>query len=356
MTMHAAILVDSTRAAIRGLVHDPAEAAMRLTPVLPGETNRLVRPEDSHRHARIEYAASTSFWQRRAQRLAITRLLEQVGPDLLVACGRDVWKLAEAAARALEIPLAIEIWSHDEARRVPRGSAAYLAGTQGLAALLRSRIPAEHIAIAPIGIDIPDDPPSFTLLPEHILGIAALGRCRSLPVYRALLAALRALTDEGVSMQVVLEIDGPREHAVWREVRRLGLSDRITALDHADAQHLLIAQCDVVIFAESAGEARPLMLESIARCGAIVAAEDPALDILSPERALIVKKTTQMNGWRKALRALLDDPDAATRRAENAWGRLRERHRHEHALAERRAVFHRMLSGETLRFDPTHKS
>lgn len=308
----------------------------------------------------IEYDPKVVFWMRGQQRDEIVRQFEGRIPDLFYASGRRCWSLARALGEAIERPVVLDIWSSDDVRQLrrvrgPRSNEAYCAATNALAGELQKRIPAELIATVPAGVSVPDAPTPIFVKPEDSLGIAVLGRARSLPAYRAVIGALRQLADSFPSLQIFIELSGQREHEIWRLTRQYDLLDRTSMLTAAHQHRALLTRCDLVILPEAAGEVRTSILEIMAAGVPVAAREDPILDYLIADRTAALVPTTSVEAWTAVLRRILGNPEEARALASRARSWITDHHRSSRQAALLYAMLERVVTGGAYPFSSGQK-
>jgi glycosyltransferase involved in cell wall biosynthesis len=255
-------------------------------------------------------------WMRTARARELVDALDRKIPDVFYALGPQAWTLGMDLARLTERPLALDIWSARQARRAPRGRgrravAGYIASTEPIAQTLRARVGAELVGVVPMGVALPKEPRRILSDPEHIIGLAVIGRCSDVPAYRALLTALADLVDRMPQIRVFMELAGPNEHDIWRCVRKLDLLPHVSSITDAMQHRALLLRCDLLITPERAGTPRSLILEAMAHGLAIIAVSDPHLDSLSHgHNALLIGESTP-ESWGHCLNSLLNDPEQA---------------------------------------------
>jgi hypothetical protein len=355
--MRVALIVDDDR------LHDEHAALGRLAVGLMGEGIEVTRiiPEGDRPQTieagerrlalatRLEAPMRVLPWMRRdrAQRLAMA--MDRQPPDVLYALGRRGWSLGLDLANELDCPLAVDVCWPSHARAVPTGRrasrvAAYIAPTVPMAEALRRVVDPALVCRVPMGVAVPAMPREV-LADEQQIAMAVLGGARDVPAYRALLAAISQIARERRSIRVFLELDGPAEHEIWRDVQRLDLLGVVTALASAPQLRQLLVACDVLVLPERYGELRSIVLEAMAHGLPVITGVDPYLDILVDEQTAFVVARAEPDEWTRAIRRLLSEPQAA--RAIGLAGRAQIEQAHRSSDQVQRLVqcFHQMVGG-----------
>ena len=81
-------------------------------------------------------------------------------------------------------------------------------------------------------------------------------------------------------MQAIVELSGPNEHEIWRVISRLGLQSNVTVVPTGAGPEQLLTHCDALLLPERYGEMHSLILRCMGAGMAVVAAEDPIVDML----------------------------------------------------------------------------
>ena len=90
-------------------------------------------------------------------------------------------------------------------------------------------------------------------------------------------------------------------HAVWRLVRKLGISDRVSLIADAEARREPLFHLDVLAIAEPSGRLRSITLDAMARGVSVVSALDPALSLCVPNVTACVVAKPDPTAWEDAL-------------------------------------------------------
>ncbi len=327
--MHIALIVDSERlvsesAMIRELTLGLGDQGIQITAILPQAAPREPQPEPPVASAVIEARLAVPPWLRRPRAARVAAALAGTMPDLIYAVGADTWTLASDLSRAIERPLVLDVWSAALMRRVPVAlpgaplRVAYVVPTEPLAAALRGRGAADSVSVVPIGVEAPAEPREVLASVADSVTLAIIGSGQDGEGMKAALAGLSSVLGDFPQIQACLELRGPGEHVIWRHARRLELLGHVSTIGQASLHRALIGGCDVLVVPERAGEARSVMLEAMAGGMALLAADDPFLDMLvADETALVVIQ----DEWADKLRRLLAEPGLARQlgRAARSW-------------------------------------
>jgi glycosyltransferase involved in cell wall biosynthesis len=255
----------------------------------------------------------------------------------------------------LQCPLAIDVWRARQVRRVPAGRggqnvAAYVCSTEPIAASLRDRVGPELVSVVPMGVTVPRDERTIMADPEQSITLAVIGSGRNLPAYQAMLDGLSRVLRDTPTAQVFLELRGPREHEIWRHVQRLELLARISTITDASGHRAALLCCDVLIVPEREGEMRTLLLEAMAGGMAVIAAADPAIDLLVHDRTACIVREEAAQAWQEGLEGVLRDADRARQLGEAARERVVEHYRSSEQVSRLLETFEKALSGGAISF------
>jgi glycosyltransferase involved in cell wall biosynthesis len=359
--VHVAIIIDDER------LENEHVMLNRLCVGLIDEGAWLTRivPEGSDVHseseravalaARIEYPVSVVPWLRAQRRQRIIERFEKSAPDVLYVSGRSAWSLAMELAVELDRPAAFDIWALSLASRVSRprpGSAScYVAATDAIARQLRRRVPAELVAIIPVGVSMPPEGRGAVEIGQKpSISIAVLGRCRAVGGYRAVARALALLSKEYPQIEIVVEIDGPREHEIWRLFRGQGLLQRTSSIVRVNAHRQLLTRCDLAVIPEADGEVRTIVLELLAAGVPIVAREDPVVGLFVAGRTASVVRDARADSWATAIRRLIAEPKLGQELARHARAWIDQKHRSSRQAHDLFLTCERLMTGGSYPF------
>ncbi len=361
--MHAALIIDEERlthehAMLRRLCVGLIDQGMRLTRIVP-ETLRSEAATESEGRIALTPAVRTQMkvlpWWRRARVDRLAEHFERDTPDVLYAIGRDSWTLALDLAEAIERPIALNVWSPRLLKEVPRPGGrrgrrigAYVAASAPLAAALGKRIDPSLIALVPMGAPVRKKARSIFSRYPHSIGIAVIGACDDLAAYEAMLAGLARLLREPSpypGLQTVMELRGGNCHDVWRIARRHDLLGSVCGIEDAAQHRGLLTQCDLILMPERRGELTSLLLEAMA-CGlAVIARDDPFLDVVEDGATGLTVKGDSADEWAEVIQQLLDDPEKAKQIGIEGRIRVRNTHRSADQVSRLAATLEWMAGG-----------
>ncbi len=359
--MHVAIIIDDERleneqAMLNRLCVGLIDEGARVTRIVPeGSDSQSEGERAVALAARIEYPINVVPWLRSQRRRRIVEKFERSLPDVLYASGRETWALAIELAAEMDRPLAFDVWGMSLAARVPRLRgrslhACYVAATEAAAKALRQRVSSDLVATIPIGVSVPPEPFEILDQADRASGIAVLGRCRNPAGYRVVAKALEGVVQRRPQVHIVLELDGPREHEIWRLFRAAGLMSRTSAILRAQVHRQLLTRCDIAILPETDGEIRTVVLELMAAGVPIITRADPAIGLLVPDRTAAVVRDLKPEPWAAAIRRIIAEPQYAADLARNARAWIDQKHRSSRQAHDLFQVLQKVVTGGTYKF------
>ena len=303
---------------------------------------------------RFEARLRSLRWTRRVHIRRLAEALADNVPDALYLLGRDAWAFGLDLATELDRPAILEAWSASQAASLPRPAsnahlAAVTAPCEGIAKVVRERVGADLTAIVPLGAS-PPRRATQVLDGGQPPAVAILGGARDVAAYAVMLNGLARVIKEHTGLQIVIELRGPHEHDIWRVAERSGLIGAVSAIGSASQHQALLTRCDLVILPEHYGELRSVLLDVMAMSVPVVAAADPALDMLIDGVTARLVSSPSANAWADAVSTLLATPEQA--RALGAGGRERiiAAHRSSDQVARMMDLLQRLAGRSTLVF------
>lgn len=263
---------------------------------------------------RVQTPLKVLPWMRSERLANLLDAMERAMPDVLYAVGHSAWPVGRDLAEALDRPLLLDISSTAQAALVPPRRmivAGYVVASSGLASALGRSVDQSLIHVVPMGVSLPAEP-------KRVVGdrdtacLAVLGACRDLVAYRALLTGLSRVTRQYRGIQLIMELQKPLEHDIWREAERLDLVANISAISSASAYRALLASSDAVLLPEVGGEVRSIVLECMAAGVPVLARADEALDMLIDQRTAVIINAPDTDQWVSNVLRLLEEPQWAT--------------------------------------------
>lgn len=323
--MHIAMIIDSERLAheremLSGIAQGLIAKEIEVTCVVPAD---LEAKDNEQFQAKLELANQIEIpmrvgpWLRKARVTRLTNAFSGSLPDVIYLVGKDTWRVGLDLAQAIDAQAAIDVWSMDLVKSLPRGRSAtnigaYIAPTNEIAkAIRRRRIERELVNTIGFGVEIPIQERDVLVDPSQSIAIAIMGSGRDIAVYRALLSGLARVTREFPQLQICLELRGPHQHDIWRYAQRLELLSFISAIRDASHHAEAVVRCDVLIIPERFGDVRSLMLKAMGYSMPVIASKDRALDMLVADENAIVIDSPSAEQWSRHLIRLLSHPDLA---------------------------------------------
>lgn len=363
--MHIAMIIDNGRlmqehAMLKRLCIGMLDRGVRLTRIVPERIDSEAVLASERRLAlvpRLRTRLKVLPWVRAGRTAELASAMERALPDAIYAVGADTWALALDLADAIDRPIALDVWSAALAQAAPRKRAAkqiggYIVPTAPLADLLRQRVDSDLVSHVPMGAAIGSTPQRAFADKQQAVSAAIVGSGRDLPAYRHLLEALRRIVRDVPQLQIVLELRGPHEHDIWREVGRQGLHHAVSPIRDTSLHRPLITQCDTLIMPECLGEASSLLLECMAAGMAIIAREDPMLDVLEHGKSGLLLAGDDAQRWDDPLARCLGDALYARNLGRNAREVAVRSHSSSIHIARLLATIERIVKGESYAFAP----
>lgn len=206
--------------------------------------------------------------------------------DLVHCFSPDTWRMGDELARVLDAGLALEVWSAAAATRaadaaVGRMHPTLLVGDEGLMRLVSRRAPRATALLTPWGVH--GEPVERRRHDDQSIGVAMLlDGVAPAWTSAAVEGFARAARRDG-RLMAFMNSERTTSHAVWKLVRRLGVSDRVSLIPDAEARREPLFHLDVLAVAEPSGRLRSITLDAMARCVSVVSAFDPALSVCVPD-------------------------------------------------------------------------
>ncbi len=361
--MHIALIIDSERMLHEGpmlsrLCVGLLDSGNNVTRIVPAVTERGSEPRRDSASGvanQISVPMKVLPWLRRPRVEQVAQAMQRSDPDVVYGWGRETWPLALDLSKRFECPAAINIWSVDLLRVMPKGRlstsvGAYIAPSRALATAAREVVDASLVSYVPQGVAIPTEPSSIFEDPQRPISIAVIGSGRDLLSYRALLNGMSKLLKQNFNVQIALELRGPQQHEIWKQAQRLELLGNISAITDAARFRSLLTHCDMLVLPERFGEVRSLILEAMA-CGLpIIAAEDPYLDFLIADETALLVPDAEADLWAAQLRKLLSSPDFSRQLGRAGRRYVQEHHASSSQVSALQATLERAVHGESFDF------
>ena len=323
--MHVAMIIDNERLThekdmlkgiSKGLIAKEIEVSWVVPEDLDIEGSQHIET-DFEIANQIEIPMAVGPWLRKARLTRLSNAFSGSVPDVIYLVGKDTWRVGLDLAQAIDIQVAIDVWSMHLLKSLPLGRSAtnvgaYIACTNEIAkSIRRRRIDRALVNTVAFGVEIPDKTRNVLVHQSESIAIAIMGSGRDIAAYKALLSGLSRVTREFPQLQICLELRGPHQHDIWRYAQRLELLGFISAIRDASHHANAVVGCDVLVIPERFGDMRSLMLKAMAYCVPIVASQDRALEMLAKDENAIIIDSPSTEQWSKHLTRLLSHPDLA---------------------------------------------
>ncbi|MEM6459223.1 MAG: glycosyltransferase [Planctomycetota bacterium] len=366
--MHAALLVNSAwlddeSATFPQLTVGLIDEQVRLTRVVPrdaegpglGDTplfgTRLTWPES--RVAAINH--------RRLVRLA--EALDAEGVTLLHTLHRDLWSPAAVIGDQLDLPVVFSVQAEPDAaaagrlaRQLTPGRCVFAATTAPLADATRDAVaglvPVEHV---PPGVHVgePRDETPDGDGDDRAPCLAVCGDGVMDDAYQQFLLAVREVVDQRPDVQLFFDGQRTDQHQVWKAAQKLALLPNLSFVPRRLGHREMLLMADAMVHPQRLGRSRALTLSAMAHGVPVLAAADPALDYLLPDRTAWVLDDpapgTYADAWAGLLLRVFGAPDAARALGRSARDWVRD-HRLASDQIARLLSLYRQATGEPLPF------
>ena len=362
--MHLAMIIDEERlkheqSMLNRLSIGLMAEGMQLTRIVPGALDPDTIDLGEQRVAlatRLVTPMRVLPWMRQARANRLAEALDKSPPDVIYAVGSKAWAVGLDLAQVIDRPMIVDVCSLAQASllsRAPKSEliAGYVTPCAPLMNMLQPHVEPTRVNFVPIGIAAPPQPVSILRQLGQNIAIAVIGQARDIQAYAALFSGIRLAGLDLPIMQIMLELDGVHEHEIWKRVHAVGLLDRVSAIGDAPTYRALLTQCDVMLIPEGLGEPRSIMLEAMAFGIPVIAALDPANDVLiDGETALLVERSNARQ-WSDRIRDILNRPEEARKLGQRARSRVLERNRSSEQVSRLGVVFEQVLQSTGLRLN-----
>ena len=239
--------------------------------------------------------------------------------DILHAWGEETWSIAFELSRQTGAELVLEVWSDAAHRRIPSlerrtrelhavgAGGIWLAPDRAMLSMVDRYATRWPVQCSNWGVHVQSLPPrSFEQSHPCTISILATGGTSSTCV--TCLTGLKRSLEEHPQTSVFLNAECIEANpGIWKQIRALGLLERVSLVSEMEAQRMLIVQTDILILPESNGEHRSLALEAMASGTCLIAASDESVECLDSSRAVLVAERTP-GAWNAAISRVLGDP------------------------------------------------
>lgn len=298
-------------------------------------------------------------WMRQARAHRLAEALEKLSPALIYAVGAQAWQVGLDLADVIDRPVVVDVSSLAQANLISRSTRFNLLGgcvtpCQPLVNVIRSHLNTVPVSVVPIGISAPSRPAGVFRQPSQSIALAIVGQASDVQAYSAMFSGIR-LAGFDLPLQIILELNGPREHEIWRKINAFELFDRVSAISDAPTYRALLTQCDLMLVPESSGEPRSIMLEAMALGIPVIAAFDPINDALIDGETALLVEVPNPRQWSDRIRDLLNQPEHARDLGQRARVHVLKNNRSSEQVSRLMGVFEGVLNQASLRLGSPRK-
>jgi hypothetical protein len=245
--------------------------------------------------------------------------------DLVHIWSPDVWRLGLEVASQLDAAATMEVWSTAAVARLGERlnhpvRPAVTVGDAQLARTIRAKYPTATIHDTLWGVhgEVIERPPPTA---DRALALLMLVDGSNPAFLDAALRGLASICRRDERVMAFVNTERAQGHVVWKLVRRLNLSDRVSLIPDAEARREAILNLDGLIIAEPGGRLRSMALDAMA-CGMpVIAAVDPALGIFTAGVTARLVARPDAAEWESAINSIVSGSEEIEhlRRAAADW-------------------------------------
>ena len=296
------------------------------------------------------YRTSGLPWTLRASIRQLADSLEATSPDVIHAIGSGSWGGAMALSGLLECPVALSVWSRQEARAVQRHAAspclgAVLPAGEALARDCARAVPRHLIQVAPIGVYVASEPHCILAQVEFSVAVVLAGRGAPYPAIEHLIDGLSMVAPDFRQVTVFADLDEAVKGKAWKRAGDRSVREQFSIIPDVREHRELVLSASVLAVPAATGRNSSFLLQAMAAPMATVAARDPFVDVLDDHQAATILDHVEPAAWATALRRLLSSPDEARTCAESARRLIAQRHSMTIQSEVLMATYDRMISG-----------
>jgi len=286
----------------------------------------------------VEIPGGGPFMTRHARLRPVMEAIEPMrkgkGPpvDLVHAFGGGVWDLALEAGRALDVPVAFEVWRQGLAPRalsLPATggpSITLLAPGASIERELLAGATHPPIRMTPWGVPIPAEPERRSA--DRVTTLHFVSTGRDVPSYLGAFEGLVRATESGPPTLLFADADAAKRTGLWKAAKKLGVRDRLSLIGSLEARREPVLAGDIMVQAEAHGEYRTLLLDAMAHGMAVIARRDPGIGYLVDGVTASLVGSARPSEWADAIAPLVESREAATALGKRARAHVSEHHRH----------------------------
>lgn len=247
--------------------------------------------------------------------------------DIVHVFGGAAWSFGVDVARRTGALAALEVWRPglaDRARSFRSGDArvAFFAPSPGIERALLREGAGLLVRLTPWGVHLPRTP-HVILRPDRAATVMLAGSGRNQAGFMEAFVGACNVAASRQDIMLFVDADAAQRAGLWRHARQAGVLDRVSLIDATEDRRDLVVRADILLYPESRGEQRTLILDAMAGGMAIVACDDPMVPSLIPDQTARVLKHASAETWEAELLRLLDHPEEARALGQSARDRIR---------------------------------
>lgn len=299
---------------------------------------------------RLTYRASGLPWTLSASIRQMAESLQSPKPDVIHAIGAGAWRGAMTLAGLLDCPVALSVWSREEARAAQRhASSAHLGAVlpagEALARLCGRGVPRELIQTVPIGVYVAPEPHRILAQVEFSVAVVLAGRGAPYSAIEGVIDGFALVAPDFRQVTVFADLDEAVKARAWRRAGDRSVRDQFSLIPDVLEHRELVLSASVLAVPFATGRNNSFLLQAMAAPMATIAVPDPYIDVLYGQDAATLLEHVEPAAWATALRRLLSSPDAARERAESARRIIAQRHSMSAQSDLLCATYERMVTG-----------
>ncbi len=296
------------------------------------------------------FRASGLPWTVNASIRQLNESLQSSKPDVIHAIGSHSWRGAMMLAGLLECPVALSVWSREEAKAAQRHATstslgAVLPAGESLARDCARAVPRDLIQIVPIGVYVAPEPHRILAQVEFSVAVILAGRGAPYSAVECLIDGFAMVAPDFPQVTVFADIDETVKARAWKRAGERSVRDQFSIIPDVLEHRELVLSASVLVVPFPTGRNTSFLLQAMAAPMATVAARDSHVDVLNDTDAATILDHVEPAAWATALRRLLSSPDAARERAESARRIIAERHSMSAQSDLLSSTYDRMLTG-----------
>jgi hypothetical protein len=255
---------------------------------------------------------------------------ERADYDIVHAFGGSVWGIALELGRRLDALTVLEVWRPGMAERArslrSNQRIAFFAPSPGIERLLLREGAGLTVRLTPWGVRS-TKAPNPILREQRAASLVLVGSGRdTAAITAAFHGACRAMRDHPGTMLFV-DADAALRAPIWKLARQEDLVDRVSIIDALEERRDLVIRCDIMLYPESRGEQRTVLLDAMGAGMAVIARADPMIGALVPDVTARVLTDPTAETWAAEINRLVENPVQARTLGRTARERIRNEFR-----------------------------